>query len=376
MGSATAYHLMKLAPETSVLVVEKDPTYEYCSTLRSDGNVRVQFNLPENIAMSRYTLELLAVFGAEMAVGSWAPDPAPRFQGNLFLTDAEGHLAALEGLELQQSMGCSVEWLDADRLERRWPAYRVEGVVGATFGPSDGSVNPDALLHGFRRKAEELGARFHSGRVTRVLTARGRVQGVEIEAGEIFETPVVVNSAGGWAAELAATAGVDLPVTPIMRTVFTVDTEIDTSRLPSVFTPGGTYAIPEGGRSFTVGRSQDSDPVGFDFTFSRAGFEAAVWPDLVNTLPVFEALQVTGGWTGVYAVNTLDGNAILGEWPQLAGFFLANGFSGHGLQQGPAVGRHLAESILGLVPSLDLSRFGPQRILDRVPLPEHVGRII
>lgn len=376
MGSATAYYLRRLDPERSVVVLEMDPTYEHCSTLRSDGNLRVQFSLRENIEMSLYTFELIATLGEELAVGTWKPDPAPRFQGNLFLTDEAGEAAARQGLELQQSLGCEVEWLDADVIASRWPAYRANGVVGGTFGPRDGSVDPNAMLYGYRRKAAELEAVFMPARVERVMASNGRVSGVATSDGRTVEAPIVVNCAGGWATELAATVGVGLPVTPTMRTVYTVDTEIDTAGLPSVFTPSAAYAIPEAGRSFAVAWSQETDPVGFDFSFSRSGFEDTVWPELAKTLPAFEALRVTGGWTGLYAVNSLDGNAILGEWPHLEGFYLANGFSGHGFQHGPAVGRHLAELILGVQPSLDLTRFGPQRVLDGKPVFEHAGRII
>lgn len=376
MGSATAYYLRRLSPQLSVVVYERDPTYEFCSTLRSDGNLRIQFNLEENILMSRYTMGLLEDFATDMEVGGWRPDPAPRHQGNLFLTDEADLNAAREGLALQQSVGCRVEWLDAAEIERRWPAYRAPGVVGGTFGPDDGSIDPHAVMHGYRRKAAELGAVFRKGEVAAVAIHGGSVAGLRLTSGETIAAATVVNCAGGWANALARTAGVELPVEPVMRTVFTVATELDTAGLPSVFTPRGAYAIPESGRSFSMAWSLPEDPVGFDFKFSREGFEETVWPEIFGTLPEFDRLQVTGGWTGIYAVNTLDGNAILGEWPELPGFYVANGFSGHGFQHSPAVGRYIAELITGTDPELDLSRLGPARIAAGRPLGEHSGRII
>ena len=143
-----------------------------------------------------------------------------------------------------------------------------------------------------------------------------------------------------------------------------------------IFTPGGAYVIAEGGKTYSMAWSRPSDPVGFDFTFSRAGFNDVVWPEIIATLPAFDQLEVSGGWTGIYAVNTFDGNAILGEWPELPGLFLATGFSGHGFQHCPAMGRHIAQLVLGREPTLDLARFGPQRIIDGTPVPEHAGRII
>jgi glycine/D-amino acid oxidase-like deaminating enzyme len=184
-----------------------------------------------------------------------------------------------------------------------------------------------------------------------------------------------MNAAGAWGTDLAGTIGIALPVLPIMRTVYVVETPLR-EKLPSVFLPNGIYLIPEHEGSFAVGWSLPDDPVGFDFTFTRERFEDVLWPALVESMPVFEALRVTGGWAGLYAVNTLDGNAILGEWPGVHGLYLANGFSGHGFQQGHAVGRYIAELMVGETPFLDLSRFGPERILRGEPYPEHVGRII
>ena len=201
--------------------------------------------------------------------------------------------------------------------------------------------------------------------------------GVRLATGDTVETEVVVNAAGAWAAPLAATVGVELPVEPVMRTVYVVATTVDATDHPSVFLPSGLYAIPESDGTWLMSWSQPDDPVGFDFTpAGRQRFVDLVWPELVTHLPAFDSLQVESSWAGLYAVNTLDGNAILGEWPQLSGLYLANGFSGHGFQQCPAVGRYLAELILRLPHQLDLSRLGPQRILDRSPLYEHVGRII
>ncbi|MCP3976565.1 MAG: FAD-binding oxidoreductase [bacterium] len=376
MGSAAAYYLRTLQPDLSVVVLEKDPTYEYCSTLRSDGNLRIQFNLEENIRMSMYTMELLETFADDMEVDGWRPDPAAREQGNLFLVE-ESHLeSAEEGMATQRGLGCEVEWLDAATIADRYPAYRTEGVVGGILGPRDGSIDPHAVMHGLRRNAIRLGAEYVSHEVAAINTAGGRVGGIQLATGESVEAATVVICAGGWSTTLARTAGIELPIVPIMRTVFVVDTEVDTAGLPSIFLPGGTYVLPEGHRSFSMARSLPTDPIGFDFKFSRSGFEELVWAEVVRTLPGFDRLTVTGGWNGVYALNTLDGNAILGEWPALDGLFLAAGFSGHGFQHSPAMGRYIAELITGVEPILDLSRLGPGRIISGEPLFEHAGRII
>lgn len=376
-GSATAHHLGLLAPGLDVAVVDRDLSFEHCSTLRSDGNLRVQFNLEENVRMSLYTFDLLDRFADEMAVDGWRPRLAPRHQGNLFLTDEDGRAAALAGLELQRALGCDVRWLDADEVADRWPAYATtDEVVGGVLGPRDGSIDPTALLEGFRRRAEQLGATYLEAEATTLRVEDGRVTGVGTADGRVLEAGAVVVAAGAWSAPLLATAGVDVPIEPVMRTVHIVDSPLDVSEAPSVFLPSGLYVLPEGGSTSQIAWSTDDDPVGFDFTYRRRGFEEVVWPELLRLMPAWQRARVEGGWCGLYAVNTLDHNAILGEWPTVPGLWVAAGFSGHGFQHAPAMGRHLAEGILGLPRSLDLDRLGPQRVLDGVPVREHSGRII
>ncbi len=376
MGCATAYYLLRADPGLDVAVVEPDPTYARASTTLSDGNVRIQFNLVENIRMSQYALEVERTFAADMEVPGFRPEISARHQGNLFTVDEPGRAAAMEGLALQQSLGCDVFWMSREEIGLRYPPFSSDALVGGTLGPADGSVDPTAVLRGYRRKAAAMGAVFVEARVEDIVRNDARVAGVTLEDGQPLHAPVVVNCAGAWAAPLAATAGVELPIQPVMRNVFVVDTRIETSGLPSVFAPSGLYLIPEHGTTWLMAWSQPDDPEGYEFVVHRDRFYERIWPELAGWFPAFDALEVTGGWAGLYAVNTLDGNAILGEWPTLPGLYLANGFSGHGFQQCHAVGRYLSELILELPPSLDLSRMGPQRVLERRPLYEHAGRII
>lgn len=376
MGASTAYHLTALDPAVDVVVFERDATYARSSTVLSDGNVRIQFNLEENILISKHTLDVLETFADDMAVGDERAEVSARHQGNLFLTDEAGRDHAVQGLERQRRLGCDVQWLDADDIFRLWPAYAAEGVVGGTLGPRDGSVDPNDVLRGYRAKAIDQGAEFVEASVASITTTDGRATGVVLADGEHVTGRNIVNCAGAWSPALARTVGVELPVEPVMRNVFVVETMVPTTGLPSVFLPGGLYVIPEHGRTFAMGWSQDDDPVGFDFIFDRSRFELLLWPELAGRMQAFEALHVASGWAGLYAVNTLDGNGIIGEWPELRGFFVCTGFSGHGYQQAPAVGRYLAERILDVDVTLDLSRLGPERILTGEPLYEHAGRLI
>jgi glycine/D-amino acid oxidase-like deaminating enzyme len=164
---------------------------------------------------------------------------------------------------------------------------------------------------------------------------------------------------------------VQLPVDPVKRQVFALHPAVKPEGpLPLTVLPSGLYFRTETGGLILVGKSMPNDPVGFDFTWDDQRFQDLLWPELAALVPVFDRLKLLRGWAGLYAVNRLDGNAILGEWPERKGFYLVNGFSGHGLQQAPAVGRYMAERILGLSPTLDLSVFGPERILQERSLAE------
>ncbi|NUM47263.1 MAG: FAD-binding oxidoreductase [Anaerolineales bacterium] len=378
MGCATAYYLLKADPRLNVALIEMDATFARASTPLSDGNTRLQFNIPENIAMSQYGLEVLQTFADDMAVDGDRPDPAFRQQGNLFIIDEDSREGALEGLAQQQRLGCAVEWLTPEQVQEKYPIYNLKDCVGGTFGRLDGTMSPLAVLLGYKKKAQAMGAHWIDGKVTQLLTEAGRVTGVQLASGETLTAPVVVNTAGAWAAELARTAGIDLPVLPIKRQVTVFETPVHFEHvLPLLFLPSGLYVIHEGGKHFMAARSFDDDPITTeDFEWHRHHFEDLIWEELVSYIPVFDRLKITGGWAGLYEVNPFDGNAILGEWPELKGFYLENGYSGHGFQQCHAVGRYITELILGQTPTLDLSIFSPQRILDNQPVFENKRKII
>ncbi len=376
MGWSTAYHLLRADPALDVLVVEQDAAYRHASTTLCEGNVRIQFDLEENVRISMHTMRVLETFADDMAVGDARPDPAPRREGNLFLVDEAGRAPAVHGMERQVALGCRAEWLDAGVIAARFPAFASEGLVGGTFGPDDGRVDAVTMHRGYRSKARDLGADFAEVAVGEVLVADGRATGVRTAEGDLTAGTVLV-AAGAWTPGLLRPLGVDLPVEPVMRTAYVVATAVPTAGLPAVFLPSGVYAIPEGETTWVSAWSLDSDPVGFDFTpATRERYVETIWPELATHLPAFDRLQVETSWAGLYAVNRMDGNGIIGEWPTIRGLHLATGFSGHGFQQAPAVGRYLAEGILGTPHQLDLSRLGPRRVIEGTPLRESAGRLI
>jgi glycine/D-amino acid oxidase-like deaminating enzyme len=247
----------------------------------------------------------------------------------------------------------------------------MSGLVGGTFGPQDGYFDAYAALMGYKAKARSLGAEYIADEVINITTAGGRTTGVKLNSGKSLTSKYIINCAGAWAAGVARTAGVKLPVEPVKRQVFALDPAVKPEGpLPLTILPSGLYFRTETGGQILLGKSMKEDPVGFDFNWDEKRFMEILWPELAEFVPAFDTLKLIRGWSGLYAVNTLDGNAILGEWPELQGFFLANGFSGHGLQQAPAVGRYLSELIVGIQPTLDLSVFRPERILKNKPLSE------
>ncbi|MFN8455946.1 MAG: FAD-binding oxidoreductase [Anaerolineae bacterium] len=378
MGCAIAYYLLKADSRLKIALLEQDPTYAKASTPLSDGNTRLQFNIKENIQMSLYGLEVLATFAEDMVVAGDKPDVAFRQQGNLFIIDEASREETQQGLALQQSLGAAVEWLTPDEVQQLYPLYNLAGCVGGTWGRLDGTMSPLAVLLAYKKKAIALGAHFIQAEVSELLRGQNRISGVKLASGDTLAAPVVVNAAGPWAAKIAQTVGVNLPIQSIKREVTVVETPAQPDKiLPAIFFPSGLYGIHEGEGLFMWGKSLPDDPITYDdFTWERSRFEELLWPELVELIPAFDRLKVVRGWAGLYEVNTFDGNALLGEWPEVKGFFLANGFSGHGFQQCHAVGRYLAETITAQPPSLDLSIFSPRRILENKPVFESRRKII
>jgi glycine/D-amino acid oxidase-like deaminating enzyme len=371
MGCATAYSLMSIDPGLSIAVVERDPTYTHASTPLSVANVRAQFSLANNVKISLYAIEVLKGFDRAMAVEDQQPAIGFKQEGNLFLVDAQGRETARQALAMQRELGAQVEWWTPVKIGERYPLYRPEPLAGGTFGAADGHFDAYAVLMGYRAKAKYLGAHFLTDKAELLQTAGSRVCGVRLASGQTLATEIAVNCAGAWCARFALSAGIELPVVPVKRQVFALSpAEAPDRPLPLTVLPSGLYFRTETGGLIIVGKSMPEDPEGIDFNWDQNRFYEQLWPELAEFVPAFERLKLMRGWAGLYAVNRLDNNAILGEWPELAGFYMANGFSGHGLQQAPAVGRYLAELITGASLSLDLSIFSPRRILEQRPLSE------
>lgn len=371
IGSSTAYHLTKADPSLKVSVVEKDPSYTYASSALSATNVRVQFSLPENIQASQYTLKILENFEDEMAVEGEKPDIDYHAEGNLFIVEEKGRELAEKALQLQRSLDCEVEWWSSEKIREVCPLYETGDYAGGTFGAKDGRLDAYSLLMAYKNKARFQGAVYVKDEAVEILTENGYAAGARLASGRMIRAGYTINCAGPWAATLAKTGGVTLPIVPTKRQIFVMTPAVKLKQpLPFTILPSGLYFRTEPGNMILIGKSLPEDPVGFDFTWDDKRYYDQLWPELAELIPAFDTAKLNRGWAGLYAVNTLDENAILGEWPELKRFFLANGFSGHGMQHGPAVGRYISECVLGLKPHLDLSKLGPERILENRPVLE------
>jgi glycine/D-amino acid oxidase-like deaminating enzyme len=372
IGSSVAYNLLHLDPKLKVSVVERDPTYAQASTTLSAANLRtVAFSLNENFLICRQTFRILETFEEDMAVNGEKPRIYLRAEGNLFLTDDSGRASARKLFETQKNLGSNAVWMEPDEIKRRWPLYEMDGIACGTYGPTDGHLDAYGLLMAYKAKARSLGARYVQDEAVSLSVQGRRVTGARLASGQALAADVTVNCAGAWAARIAETAGVKIPVVPVRKQIFAVDTRVKSAQpLPFTFHPSGLYLRSETGGLILCGKPLDEDPVAFDFNWQTERFMDVVWPALAAFIPDFESLKLVRGWAGLYEVNTLDHNAIIGPWPELEGLCLCNGFSGHGLMQGPAVGLHMAQRITGHSLSLDLSVLSPQRILAGCPIGE------
>lgn len=366
IGSAIAFFL-KHSPDFngSVLVIEKDASYQYCATTRSAASIRHQFSTPENIRMSQFGSEFVNNIGDWLSIDGEAPVVDFVEAGYLFLASERG-LPVLQGNHrTQRELGVDVALLEPAALAARFPWLNTEDIVAASLGLSgEGWLDAYSLLRGFRRKAIALGAEYREASVSGVERSGHRVTGVRLDDGSLIACDTLINAAGSGARALAAAAGIALPVEARKRHVFYFKCRDTLPNCPLVIDPSGAYFRPEGA-GFICGISPDeaNDPECHDFDVDHALFDDTLWPILAHRVPAFEAIKVESAWAGHYDVNTLDHNVILGAHPDVDNLLFANGFSGHGLQQAPAVGRALAELVChGGYRSLDLSALGWARV--------------
>jgi len=365
MGSSIAYHLANDGFPGRIVVFEKDPTYEFSSTTLSAGGVRQQFSTEVNIRVSSYSIDFYEVFDEVMAVDGEKAHSEFRQRGYLFLANEKNWPLIESHYRFQKRMGASVELLSIEEALEIVPNLNPEGLVGASYGRKDGYLDPYGTLQGFIKKARSLGVEYVYEEVTGIQREGSRITGVITRKGEKYLGAAVVNAAGPWAAEVGRMAGADLPVDPVRRMVFVFQpSELFSYDLPLVIDVSGLYFRHETGKVIMTGLSIPEEPPAFNLEVDNSFFHQTMWPILANRVPVFDRLKLIKGWAGLYEVNRLDSNGLLGRHPGLEGFYMAIGFSGHGFQQAPAVGKAMSELIrLGRYETIDVSPLNYERVL-------------
>lgn len=370
VGSSTAYYLRKNGFTGSIAIFEKDPTYRQSCTALSWGGIRQQFSTPENISLSQFGLRVIRNLKAEFGADA---DISFKEQGYLVLATEKGVAVLEENQRLQKAMGADTVIFRNNELAIRFPDMNFDGIAAASFGPrNEGWFDPYSLMNLIRKAAMSRDVKFIPETVTDLQCADG-VTGLTLSNGERYTVSHLVNAAGAGAGAIATMAGIDLPVSPAKRYVYVVDCPAASGSLrqgPLTFDVTGEYFRPEG-RNFIWGftPSEDEEPSSKDWEMDESWFESRIWPALASRVPAFETVKQVGSWVGHYDYNWFDQNGIIGRHPSIRNFYFANGFSGHGIQQGPATGNAIAELIcFDEFRTIDLTRLGYERLQRKEPL--------
>ncbi|ANQ24684.1 FAD-dependent oxidoreductase [Vibrio natriegens] len=383
IGSSVAYYLTSNPDFTgSVLVIEKDPSYLKAATSLSSASIRTQFSNPINVKISQYGSEVIRNFADMMRVGDEKPDLNFHEGGYLFLARTAEQLKTLqENHQIQKACGADVVLWNKDELATAFPHLNVDDIALASYGCSgEGWFNNTGLMYGFKAKARAQGAEYVNDEVVAIGREGNQVNSVTLASGHTIQAGIIVNASGPRAALTAKMAGLNIPVEPRKRTLFVFDcakspegtANVNQGRLPLMIDPSGVFCRPEG-KYFLTGCPPIDDPaVDWDDYEPRYDeFEEIIWPTLAERSPFFEAIKVVNQWAGHYDFNVLDHNMVVGRHPEVRNFIFANGFSGHGLQQGPATGRGVSELIIyNQYRTLDLTEVGYERIIENRPFIE------
>ncbi|MCR8725145.1 NAD(P)/FAD-dependent oxidoreductase [Frigidibacter sp. ROC022] len=375
MGSSVAWHLLRAGvPGQRILIVERDPSYEDASTSHSNSCIRQQFTTEVNIRISLYGAEVVRNFRA-LADDPEAPQPRLQEFGYLYLAGSEAAAANLARAQaLQAGLGAGTVLMTPEEVQAAYPFYDLSGIHLCSLGTRDeGYFDGAAIFDHWRRSARRQGVEFRQGEVGEVTLAGDRVASVGLTDGSRVGCDWLVNAAGPRAARVAAMAGLQLPVEPRKRYTYVFDAERPLPRdLPLTVDPSGVHVRTDGTGYMAGCKPVEDGPVDpDDFDIDHTLWEEMVWPAIAARIPSFEAIRLRRVWAGHYAYNTLDQNAVVGPHDRVENFLFVNGFSGHGLQQAPAMGRGIAEWITqGRWATLDLSDLSYARIAAGKPLCE------
>lgn len=372
MGSSTAWFLTEDQTfDGRVLVVERDPSYEFTSTMHTTSCMRQQFSTRLNVQISQFTADFVKNLRDYMGGDTRVPELSIQSFGYMYLADTEAFADQLRARQkIQVAAGAATQLMTAEQIRQAYPFYNVDDIkLGSINLVDEGYWDSTAVFDWWRRSARERGVEYIANEVVAITrnAAGTRVDSVTLASGEVITCGQVVNASGPRAARTAQMAGIDLPVEPRKRFswIFAAENPLD-MELPLTIDPSGIHVRENGGGTYQCGGHSDYDPaVEYDdFEMDHSLWENHVWPVLATRIPQFEAIKVQSEWAGHYAMNVFDHNAVTGAHTDVENFYFLNGFSGHGLQQSPAMGRATAELLVhGEYRTLDLSPFNFERIV-------------
>ena len=364
IGSSIAFHLTRRAFECEVVVIERDPSYRRASSALAMGGIRQQFSSRPNIQLAQHSARFYARFGEMLQTPNRTPDAGFHQRGYLFLVNDALVERFERRLAQQRALGAHVSRLSPADVRRLVPDLRMDDIRFGVFGPDDGYANPRQVLAGFRDAAVAGGTRYVADQVTGVDQADGRVQGVTLASGTQLRARTIVNAAGPFAARVGKLAGVEVPVQPVRQQLFRCALRRAWPyRFPVVVDPTGVHwrhedpDASDGRDRIIIARTRlDEDP-GENFACDMTRWRDDFLQPLVDRIPALAPIDLIEGWAGLYEM-TPDHNPVIGEHPDLRGFYLANGFSGHGFMMAPGVGQAVAELVTtGQSQMLDIGPF-------------------
>ena len=371
MGSSTAWFLSQNPDfNGTILVVEKDQKYEFCSTAHTTSCIRQQFSTKLNVEISQFAANFINNFHKYMDSDARVPKLKIKSFGYMYLAADEDFAENLKSNQkVQEAAGAATELLTPDEIKSRYPFYNVEDIkLGSINLVNEGYWDSITAFEWMKNKAQENGVEYIENEVTAFTknNSGDRINNIKLASGETVYGENFVNATGPRAALISKMAGINIPVEPRKRYswIFKAESPLDRD-LPLTIDPSGFHVRENGGGTYQAGGHGIYDPaVNFDdFEMDHDLWENTVWPILFNRIPQFESLKLVSQWAGHYAMNTLDQNAIVGPHTEVKNFMFLNGFSGHGTQQAPAMGRGLGEYLVyGKYKTLDLTPFHFDRI--------------
>ena len=375
-GSSIAWWLSRdPAFDGSILLVERDLSFEFAATSHTNSCIRQQFSNTTNIQISQFGAEFINNFQSYFDHDPRVPHIPIQSFGYLYLANTAADAENLRQSQVVQAqLGAGTRHMTAAEIQAEYPFYNVDDITAGNHNTAnEGYFDGGTIFDWCKRVAQEKGAEYVQNEVVTINRQANRIHSVTLASGETLSCGLLVNCTGPRGAHTARMAGIDLPVEPRKRYSFIFDAEQPLERdLPLTIDPSGVHMRSEG-RYYLAGCPPDDDaPVAYDdFKQDHSIWQEKVWPILAARVPKFEAIKLINSWAGHYDYNTFDQNAIIGPHHEVENFLFANGFSGHGLQQSMAIGRGLAEFITyGAYRSIDLSPFTYKRIAEGNPLVE------